>query len=174
MGEENPIVAIGIDPGISGAVAVLYADGFSQLFDTPNLDKDYDLAGMADLLRGLTNAPVIIESVHSMPNQGVSSTFKFGRGLGLWEGICAGLKLQVDKASPQRWKKHFPELKGLEKPAAKSKARELAARLYPNLKASLKLVKNADRAEALLMATYLRDTTNAKRSLLDEGKARES
>lgn len=156
---------IAIDPGINGAVAVLYADGFAQIFDTPKRDGDYDIAAMADLLRGLS-APVVIEAVHAMPGQGVSSTFRFGRGLGLWEGICGALGLTVDKASPQRWKSHYPELKGLEKPAAKSKAREIAARLYPNLKASLSRVKDADRAEALLMATYLRESPNARQRIL--------
>ena len=46
------------------------------------------------------------------------------------------------------------------KSIAKTKARELASKLYPHISDSFKLVKDADRAEALLIAKFARENIN--------------
>lgn len=56
-----------------------------------------------------TNKPdlVGIELVHSMPKQGVASTFKFGMGYGQLQGICAALRIPFVLIAPQVWKKEM-------------------------------------------------------------------
>src|SRR6185295_8885276 len=92
------MIYIGIDPGLSGAVAVINEDVIGQpglgylveVFDTPTMQVDssgkvrnkYNAAAMAELLAPYISIPpyptgralVILESVHSMPKQGVASS----------------------------------------------------------------------------------------------------
>lgn len=167
------MIYIGIDPGLSGAMAVIDdtaefpENPRVQVFDTPTLivagDKNkrvYNKVAMAQLLQpysillGAINAQslVVLESVHAMPKQGVTSSFSFGRGLGIWEGIIAALSLPLEMPSPQRWKKEMMADQGKDKDAARYKAMSL----FPSLTEQLKLVKHDGRAEALLMAEYAR------------------
>ena len=111
---------IGVDPGKSGAVTILGIDrSFAQVFDVPLMIEKkgkkkkqvYNVQAMVDILRpfaGLTTL-ACIESVHSMPGEGSSSSFSFGRGLGLWEGIIAGLGCSYEMVTPQSWKKQWAE-----------------------------------------------------------------
>ena len=85
-----------------------------------------------------------------MPKQGVSSSFCFGEGKGMWEGILAALNIPVELVSPQRWKKEIMADQGKDKSAARFKAMAL----FPSLADQLKLVKHDGRAEALLLAEY--------------------
>jgi crossover junction endodeoxyribonuclease RuvC len=89
-----------------------------------------------------------MEQVHSMPNQGVSSTFSFGRAVGVISAVCELTNYPFHLVTPQKWKKHF----GLT--ADKNEALEKARQLFP--KAKLKLKKDINRAEALLIAEYWR------------------
>ena len=83
---------IGIDPGLSGAVAVLAADGaLVALHDTPVLTlstshgtrQKYDLPGLVALLAPYAGpqAHVILEESQAMPGQGTRSMFTVGIGL---------------------------------------------------------------------------------------------
>jgi Holliday junction resolvasome RuvABC endonuclease subunit len=48
---------------------------------------------------------VVIEKVHSMPGQGVASTFTFGQGFGQLQGVIAALGLQCIEVIPNKWMK---------------------------------------------------------------------
>lgn len=163
------MITIGIDPGLSGAVAVINTDnecphqGLIVINDTPTLTvagqktkRKYNAAAMADLLRIWVpyNPLVILESVHSMPKQGVASSFCFGEGLGMWEGIIAALGMSLEMPSPQRWKKEMLADQGKDKDASRYKA----IQLFPAVAAQLSRVKDDGRAEALLMADFGRRT----------------
>jgi crossover junction endodeoxyribonuclease RuvC len=172
---------IGIDPGKSGAVAILEMKDelFSRVitFDTPVLKGDkgakssYDPAGMARIISSGTSkidtdeSHVVIESVHSMPGQGVSSSFDFGKGLGIWIGILAALQTPYTLVSPQRWKKAMLADVKQEKSASRGRA----AQLFPSAAELFARVKDDGRAEALLMAEYGRRTqTFANKQALAE------
>jgi crossover junction endodeoxyribonuclease RuvC len=158
------MIHIGIDPGLNGAVAViderLDPRCRASVSDTPTMvvsggDKEkrvYNKAAMAALLTPYVGQDVlvILESVHSMPKQGVASSFAFGRGLGMWEGIIAALALPLEMPSPQRWKKEVLADQGKSKDAARYKT----VQLFPEIADLFKLVKHDGRAEALLMAVY--------------------
>ena len=155
------MIYIGIDPGLRGAVAFIPEGGLITVADTPTMvvegDKlrhKYNTAAMAELLRPYQYATkdtlVILESVHSMPKQGVASSFTFGEGLGMWEGIIAAYGLPLEKPSPQRWKKEMMADMGKDKDAARYKA----TWLFPEMAEQLSRKKDDGRAEALLMAEY--------------------
>lgn len=150
---------IGIDPGLSGAVAVLSgALGLEfTLLDTPvamvGKKREYVAVRMVELLRPYAeNSVAALESVHSMPKQGVASAFNLGRGLGLWIGILAALGISCDMVPPQRWKGVMMDGMGKEKDAARLRAMQL----FPAASDHLALKKHHGRAEALLIAEYRR------------------
>lgn len=152
---------IGIDPGLDGAVGVIRGNLNTdvEIFDTPTLlvegekkRRKYNVSAMASILEPFQTEQVLVvlESVHSMPKQGVASSFSFGEGLGLWKGIIAAYKLPVEMPSPQRWKKAILADQGKDKDASRFKA----IQLFPSIADQLSRVKDDGRAEALLMAEY--------------------
>lgn len=146
---------IGIDPGITGAIASISSQGI-QFIDCPIIKisgqtKPNPTLMASELKRLAThNSIVIIESVHAMPKQGVCSMFSFGMGYGVWLGIIAALNIPVEFVTPQSWKKYYRL--GSDKEAS----RAMALQLFPNESDNLKLKKHHGRAEALLLAEYLR------------------
>ena len=160
------MIYIGIDPGLRGAVGVIgdLMAPFTSPFvvDTPTVivegettRRKYIVPAMALLLKPFAERQdvlAVLENVHSMPKQGVSSSFCFGEGKGMWEGILAAYGIPTELVSPQRWKKAIMADQGKDKSAARFKAMAL----FPSLADQLKLVKHDGRAEALLMAEYAR------------------
>ena len=156
---------IGIDPGITGAIASISLDGTIKFIDCPTTTTTSKAAGksksktklnptlMATELSQLVNpnSIIIIENIHAMPGQGVASMFNFGMGYGIWLGIIAALNIPVELITPQAWKKYFG-LIGTNKDAS----REKALQLFPSQSQELKLKKHHGRADALLLAEYLR------------------
>lgn len=156
---------IGIDPGLTGAIAVLTPSGQIALFDTPTAKikqgktykTDYLPYEMADIIRRFRSSMVFIEKVHAMPmfstnkegkekRQGATSLFRFGEGYGLWLGIIAALEMQITKVAPQTWKKAI--MAGMpDKDAARQRAQEL----YPECVKDLSRKKDIGRADALLI-----------------------
>jgi len=120
---------IGLDPGISGGIA--WHDsvtGLYNCFPMPSTRKEvYDRLRELKESHGVTTA--VIEAVHSMPKQGVSSTFKFGKGYGEILGICTALNFTIIEPTPQAWKKLV--LAGTDK--SKDAAIQVAENLYPNI-----------------------------------------
>ena len=163
-------VYIGIDPGITGAIAAISKKKKShvdkiKIFDTPvdiikkgkSIKKEYLPVEMANRIRiiinkyGVENCHIAIEKVHSMPKQGVASTFSFGRGYGIWLGIIATLHISFSNPTPQAWKKEM--MRGMsDKDAARIRAQEL----FPKCATKLSLKKHIGRADALLIAEYAR------------------
>ena len=101
------IVYTGVDPGKSGAIASVDADGtilkvsrFNQA-DTEGriaLIIGDHLAELGDDIHAAT-----IERVGAMPKQGLSSTFTFGRVYGeAWAGLILS-KARVSSVTPSTW-----------------------------------------------------------------------
>lgn len=151
---------MGIDPGLDGAVAVLNNDEeivgiHDSRWIRVGTKRKHCSADMGDIIDKYTNRSddikcVGIEDVHSMPKQGVSSSFQFGRGLGIWEGIIAFCKFKMEFISPQKWKKEM--LHGMQK--GKDAALYKCQQLYPK-SSYFKLKKHHGRADAVLIALYM-------------------
>lgn len=139
---------VAIDPGsVSGAFAVFSVGGIT-VGDLAVAGGQVDAAHLADLLRGFQPRAVVVENVHSMPKQGVASTFKFGVAFGIIQGVVTGAGVPLHLVAPASWKRGM-KLLGTEKDAA----RAMAIRLFPTVQ-GLHLKKHQGRADALLMGHY--------------------
>jgi len=148
---------IGIDPGLTGAVAVL-DNGVVRFHDAPVavVGKRRVLVPvmMAGILRletaGLATTTAVLEAVHSMPRQGVASAFSFGKGVGIWVGILAALGVPYTEVAPQTWKRVMMRDMGKDKDASRLRAMQL----FPAAASELARKGDHGRAEALLLAFY--------------------
>jgi len=142
---------IGIDPGLSGAIACYGPDGYYSepmpIMSAGAKGKNcVNPMGVKELLLTMGRGTVYLERVRSMPGQGVSSVFSFGDTFGCLRGVVAAMGYSVVQVTPQKWKKHFRLT------SDKEQCRARAIELFPDENFNLK--KDADRAEALLIAYY--------------------
>jgi len=140
---------MGIDPGISGAVAFYFPDqraGISA-YDVPIVGKEINASALHDLIHQYAPDLAVIEIVHSMPKQGVASSFNFGMSYGIAKGVVGSLHIPTINVAPTKWKKHF----GLT--ADKEQARALAISTWP-FSEHFRRKKDNGRAEAALLALY--------------------
>tara|TARA_B100000700_G_scaffold189815_1_gene209193 strand:- start:54660 stop:55127 length:468 start_codon:yes stop_codon:yes gene_type:complete len=143
---------VGIDPGQTGGIAHLASEGHAGAIPMPLTGKEIDGHAIAATLRELSPQVVIIEKVHAMPKQGVSSTFKFGMGFGLVIGVCEALGIPYRLVTPQAWKKAVLAGTTKDKDAAISFVR----RAYPSidLTPGRKRVPHDGMADAACLAEY--------------------
>ena len=143
---------LGIDPGISGALAWVSDDGhLICTSDMPvieiNKKKKVSPYILADMLKARTCTLAVIEEVSAMPGQGVTSMFGFGYSAGILAGVCAGLMIPTVLYRPAVWKRAA----GV--PADKGAARQMAQRFWPGCR-DFDRVKDDGRAEAALLARW--------------------
>ena len=95
---------IGIDPGLSGAIAILENNRVLDVFEMPVMaeGKNKRQLNSAQLVKLLKNnisknedVSVVVEQVNAMPGQGVTSMFNFGQTFGAIKGVCAALELPI-------------------------------------------------------------------------------
>lgn len=144
---------LGVDPGMTGAFAFVTEDGhLIEVVDMPTQEvrgkRRISAAMVASIMTKRPVALVAIEGVHAMPKQGVSSSFNFGYGAGILEGVAAALGLAVEITQPVVWKKRA----GV--PADKGAARQMAQRYWPGAAAQFARVKDDGRAESALLARW--------------------
>lgn len=123
---------IGVDPGLSGGIAIALADHTIVLAEAmPLAGNDLDLTTICKMIWEWIedyDAVACIEKVSSMPHQGVASMFKFGFGTGSIHGILAAFNVPRHLVSPVEWQKFV--LQGLNK-GDKTIAISYVARVYP-------------------------------------------
>ena len=154
---------IGIDPGLSGAIAVLENNKVLNIFDMPVMPegkKNKRQLNSAQLVKLLKDniakneeISVVVEQVNAMPGQGVTSMFNFGQTFGAIKGICAAIGLPIFFVRPAKWKKHF-ELINSSKDASRTKVIEM----YPSLAEKLSKKKDVNKSDAILIARYYSET----------------
>ena len=154
---------IGIDSGLSGAIAILENNKVLNLFDMPVMSegkknkRQLNSALLTKLIKdSITNneeVTVVVEQVNAMPGQGVTSMFNFGQTFGAIKGICAALELPIFFVRPSKWKKHF-ELINSSKDSSRTKAIEM----YPKLSNHLSKKKDVNKSDAILIARFYHET----------------
>ena len=141
---------IGIDPGKSGAMATITEENDGSVSSTSAvLFSESAYRDALDAVGG--NAFAVVENVHSMPKQGVSSSFAFGQNFGWIIGLLYARAIPTELVNPQKWKRMFSCT------ADKNTSIIVAERLFPrqSLYATERCRKPHDGiAEALLMAEY--------------------
>ena len=153
---------IGIDPGLSGGIAILDDLKIFDIYDMPIMSegkKNKNQLNSAQLVNIIKknlipngNTFLIVEQVSAMPGQGVTSMFNFGQTFGSIKGICAALNLPIFFVRPAKWKKHF-DLINSSKDASRTKVIEM----YPSISSRLSKKKDVNKADAILIARYFRD-----------------
>ena len=99
------MIYVGIDPGKSGGICVYDTDDNTVDFvKMPPTVHDIVIQ-LVVLKNGFRDVKVVLEKVHSMPGQGVASTFTFGQGYGQLQGVIAALGLQCIEVIPNKWMK---------------------------------------------------------------------
>jgi len=137
---------LGVDPGASGGIARLGNGLEPYAWKMPDTERD-----IAELFRPLSEWKsifCIIESVHSMPKQGVTSSFSFGRNYGFLRGMLIAYRIPFEEVTPLKWQKFL----GCQSHGDKNITKAKAQQLFPGIK-----VTHAT-ADALLIAEYCRRT----------------
>lgn len=161
---SGPAVYLGIDPGLNGALCVLYINPAGELDglrieDIPTMDvpspsrksgvkRVINEAALAHLIKSI--GPVraaFIELVGSRPNQSAQSTFTFGYSTGVLRGLLAANGIPVHQLTPKSWKGFYKIPSG----APKSVSIGLASRLFPAFASYFARAKDDGRAEAALI-----------------------
>jgi hypothetical protein len=141
---------IGIDPGVSGGIAILSTSG--QVVDTTKmLPTERDIyEWLRERLtwfgNGDARAFAIIERVNAgvFAIVGVVSAFTFGRSYGTLLGILTGIDVPYEEVVPQRWQAMLQCLTRGDKNVSKRKAQQL----FPGISVTHAI------ADALLLAEY--------------------
>lgn len=102
-------VTLGVDPGQSGGLAVVGVD--QVIIDARRMPllsvggkKAVDAHELSRWLGLHAVDQAVLEAVHAMPRQGVSSSFQFGRMFGAVEAVVGSLGVPIHYVSPSRWK----------------------------------------------------------------------
>lgn len=139
---------IGVDPGKHGAIAFISRDK-SKIWAKPfHHLTETDIARVFEDAKW-AQSHVFLEQVHSMPKQGVASSFTFGQQYGFVRGVLVGLGVPFDLVPPQVWQRALgAKSNGASKTDHKRNLKGIAQRLFPGVP-----VVN-DTADALLIAEY--------------------
>lgn len=112
-------VSIGIDPGgTTGAVCAITesVNGVKTLFY-----KSFAKSSpreMSDFIKQFSVIAIkkaVLEKVHAMPGQGVTSVFSFGNNYGFIQGLLVAHGFPFVEVSPLSWQKKFKSTSGVER-----------------------------------------------------------
>ena len=151
---NKEIIYIGIDPGLSGGIAILNQDGsVKDVVAMPDTPRDiYEF-----LFSYKEDSRCVLEDVgHGMPGQSSKATATFARHNGHLEMALLALGIPTEKVTPQKWIKVYQlkKKKEQDKNEWKNVLKAKAQSLFPQLGKKVTL-KTCD---ALLIAEYARRT----------------
>ena len=143
----------GIDPGKTGAVAIIGEDGFIKFL------SDYqEPPVLLPILKGTQKAfpctMCALEKAQAMPKQGVVGVFNYGVNFGSWMAMLAALSIPFMQIPPAKWKK---TLVGIGDKKDKDLVRLSAIQRFPDATDLLKRKKDHNRAEAIWLANWMRE-----------------
>lgn len=141
------MIFIGIDPGVSGGVAMLDSDGRVQAaLRMPSTERDVLELLMPGLIASALPTRALLERVYSSPQMGVVSAFTFGKGYGGLKMALAASRIPYDEIAPAKWQL----VMGCRSKGDKNTTKRRAQQLFPNVKVTHAI------ADALLLAECCR------------------
>ena len=141
---------IGIDPGLKGGIAVVTEKG--DAWAKPYSNEE--LKGLCKFSPEGTIA--VLEKVHAMPHQGVTSTFNFGMSFGYIKGVLEANGIHYKLIDPRTWQNAFNLRPKHTKEDSIAKVKELFPAV--NLKPTRRSRKDSDgMSDALLIAEWGRE-----------------
>ena len=159
------MLIIGIDPGISGSICFFQDGKILDVIEMPTMTdgkKNKRQVNGSQIYNEISNRitkaknqdiRVVIEQVSAMPGQGVTSMFNFGQSFGILKGLCSAMQLPMFFVRPAKWKKYF-NLINSEKDASRTRAIEI----FPYFSSQLSKKKDANKADAILIASFYYET----------------
>ena len=147
------MTVIGIDPGLSGAIARPMPDGSVDVWDMPTITvrdkRRIDGYALRDLLVAIGPVDmVVVEHVQGVQGSGATSAFTFGEGFGAIGQLLIDFDRPHTLVRPQAW------TKALGVGSDKGEHRRTAQRLYPPSASMFARVKDDGRADAALLAHW--------------------
>jgi len=156
-------VVVGIDPGMAGGIAA-YGWNSQKLVAYSRMPtimigqkKHVDAAFVHRFMVDVDADVVVIEQVHAMPGQGVTSTFTFGQGYGSVCGAASIFGVVTEFVTPQKWKKAMNLSKD------KRASLDAASRFWPNA-VDWSVKANDGIAEAALIAKWYTERTGSAKT----------
>lgn len=151
---------MGIDPGKGGAVAVL--DGYGEVVfidDMPIVGKRVNGVLLSDYVADAYDGRMpgdsresfltaVVERAQAFPGMGGSGAFNYGTNYGIVLGVLQAEGVRIEDAPPNKWKR------AMRVSADKEQSRQRAIDRWPKHADLFKRKKDADRAEAALIALW--------------------
>ncbi len=161
------VTIIGIDPGVTGAMAVRLPDGKMVIEDLPTAKTDgFNCIApieFSEIVRKYIepgpnmNIVAYSEKTGTIPGNGVLAIKSVYECRGVIRTVLAMLRIPLIYVPPQAWRKFH----GLPDKSDKEYSRGFALQRLPELAEQLKLKKHHNRAEAALIALYGYHKANA-------------
>lgn len=155
------MIVIGIDIGVTGALAAVDSRGTAAIVDLPTegiggarvVKRKVSATGLRDVIRHYVApgevAIALIEDVHMGMGKGAAARSSLDLNRGRIEAVLDLLRIPTHAVQPTTWKRFYGLLK-----SDKAQSLETARSLYPLADPMLKRQKDHNRAEALLLAHY--------------------
>jgi crossover junction endodeoxyribonuclease RuvC len=149
-----------VDPGLSGGICFhdtetrtfsVFPMPIHQLTRNGKNKREIDSIELARLVD--VHGPhsiAIVELVGSMPGQGVSSSFAFGKGYGIVLGVLAANFIPLELIAPAVWKRSM----GIAAGSGKDISRSRASALLPHLCGHWSRCRDDGLAESVLIALF--------------------
>lgn len=148
---------LGVDPGGSGALALLDGTELIQVDDMPVFEvkrgtgftKELNVQALLMLLDRMKPDTCWFEKVGPRETDSNKSAFSFGRVAGMCEGVIRGRGIPFRDVPPATWKVKMRLVH-----QAKDDARFMAQSRWPAMAGQFSRKKDDGRAEAALIADY--------------------
>ena len=151
---------IGIDPGKTGAMGIIYED-YQDVYDYEEVP-----AGLNDLYYKMEQEDFVfkalLEKQQAFPGQGVVSMFKLGENYGKWQGWLDMLGIGYEIITPVQWRKQIFD-SAPKQADKKAMSLDMARRLFPKMRDQLSRKMDHGRAEALLLAELCKQKSKGRR-----------
>lgn len=152
---------IGIDPGLSGGIAIFgdanfenKAIPFKSMAEVESFICDFIKEDGISLFKAFIEEPPVF---FKGAGGGLATQAKLHRNLGQYEGLLMGLGIPFETVTPQKWQRGLPGLSKLKGTDRKKALHNLATQRYPYLNPTFKT------CDAILIAEYGERLTNVCR-----------
>lgn len=148
---------LGVDPGLTGALAVVDLDGIRprlvEVIDVPTIGEDHQrevCPSVLTFIQRVRPSAAYMERSQAMPDQGASSGFIYGAAYGALRMAVRGCLIPLIRVESRAWKRAHQLPVG----ATKEDSRQRALHLFPEGATAFQRVMDHNRAEAALIAWY--------------------
>lgn len=150
--DHDELVVMGIDPGLSGALAFYRpSENYISTFDMPRVRDEIDAHELASIIAEYSPTVSIIERVGPMPRDGVRQAWRFSAANSVAKTVCALMNVPMTMVPASVWKAAMKLPGGKD---GKEKSRLMALQLFPASAEEFSRKKDAGRAEAALIAYW--------------------